>query len=70
MRSTKKSAVLTDSCISEILADCRALMEKHHFSEDEIDLYRRHVVNVLDCYRERFGGKRLSNTASSSASSG
>ena len=57
MRSTKKSAVLTDSCISEILADCRALMEKHHFSEDEIDLYRRHVVNVLDCYRERFGGE-------------
>ena len=46
---------LIGSCEDEILAECRTALEKHRFSEDEIDFYLSHVANILNCYRERFG---------------
>ena len=55
MRSTKKSTILTDECSNEILSDCRSLLEKYRFSDDEIDLFLNHAADVLRCYREHFG---------------
>lgn len=55
MKSGFKKASLSDACISDVLAECRDVLEKRQFTEDDIDPYLESVASMLACYREHFG---------------
>ena len=55
MTSIGKNRYSADGFVEEILSECRARLEKSHFSDDEISMYLDRVVSILDCYHEQFG---------------
>ena len=34
-----------------IIADCRSILKKYHFTDDEVDLSAESIIRMLDSYR-------------------
>ena len=52
---TQKTLLSAQNCGDNILSECRDLLMKHKFSDDEIRLYLEDVRSVLNFYYDRLG---------------
>ena len=56
--STKICTLSTADCKEYVFADCREMMRKYKFSEDEIALFIAEINDILTVYRKRFGEEK------------
>lgn len=58
IKMTKSCTLAINDCKENIFADCRELLKKNHFTDNEIALFLGQVIDVLYIYREKFGNEK------------
>ena len=53
--STKTCTLSTSDCKEKVYADCREMLKKYKFSDDEIALYIAEINDIIGIYRKKFG---------------